>query len=159
MTVKKYSLIVLCTVIWCISIIALYAYKPVKAQTMMCNERTTVLESLKVNFNEELTELGVTENGIVVAFTVSPKKTWTMLMIPTAKPYSYCILVTGSAWEQKESTSTGLVTNGGLISIGIDDNSNWAMIMVDDISKQVIPLITGHAWDRLVDINIQKQAL
>ena len=43
-----------------------------QAQTMMCNERTTVLESLKVNFNEELTELGVAENGIVVAFTVSP---------------------------------------------------------------------------------------
>ena len=157
--IKNSSKIFFCTVVWLLCIVALYINKPAQSQPIMCNERTTVLESLKVNFNEELTELGVTENGIVVAFTVSPKKTWTMLMIPTAKPYSYCILVTGSAWEQKKSTSTGLVTNGGLISIGIDDNSNWAMIMVDDISKQVIPLITGHAWDRLVDINIQKQAL
>tara|TARA_R100000234_G_scaffold114907_1_gene90434 strand:- start:140 stop:628 length:489 start_codon:yes stop_codon:yes gene_type:complete len=158
--IKNSSKIFFCTVVWLLCIVALYINKPAQSQPIMCNERTKVLESLKTTFNEELTEIGIGMNGIVVGITVSPKKTWTMVMIPKEKPYSYCVLITGSNWKQESTASTGLVQGGeSLLSIGFDEDQNWTLIVVDYKTKHVFPVFTGYAWDRIKNINIQEQSL
>ena len=156
---SKYIFSIVCFVAWFLSIFVLFFNKPASSQKMVCSERTLALQSLKKNFNEELTERGVTEQGLVVSLAVAPNGKWTMLMTTNDNPYSHCIVASGKGWEQGSTASTGIAYSGNLVSIGFDDNGDWSMVVIQAVTNTIIPTIRGHAWERVINLNIQKQSL
>jgi len=148
-----------CVLVWSVVIFILFFNKPAYSQQLVCSEKTKILNNLKDTFNEELTEQGVTEQGLLLSLTISPTRRWTMLMVRKENPYSYCVVASGIDWEQGETASTGIAYGGNLVSIGFDDYGDWSMIVIESKTNNIIPAIRGHAWERLINLNIQKQSL
>ena len=148
-----------CALVWIAVIFILFFNKPAYSQQLICSERTKVLKDLKKSFNEELTEQGVTEQGLLLSLAIAPNRKWTMLMVLKDNPYSYCIVASGTKWEQGETASTGIAYGGNLVSIGFDDHGDWSMIVIQAGTDRIVPAVRGHGWERLINLNIQKQSL
>ena len=102
---------------------------------------------------------GWDQGRVGVSMRVGMERRQTLLQLVISRS-SYCVLITGSNWKQESTASTGLVQGGeSLLSIGFDEDQNWTLIVVDYKTKQVFPVFTGYAWDRIKNINIQEQSL
>ncbi len=67
----------------------------------VCMERSLALKLLKKDYNEEVSSLGITNNGFLLELTLSPSKdTWTLLL---HKPYGdSCVVFSGENWRDSD---------------------------------------------------------
>ncbi|MEW5728574.1 MAG: hypothetical protein AB1918_12170 [Pseudomonadota bacterium] len=72
----------------------------------VCAERTALLSSLRREYSEAPTALGLASNGSVLELlTTSDGKTWTILM--TRPDGTSCVLAAGEAWESLPQVARG----------------------------------------------------
>tara|TARA_R110002020_G_scaffold441425_2_gene652183 strand:+ start:655 stop:1134 length:480 start_codon:yes stop_codon:yes gene_type:complete len=159
MTNLKHTFFILLIPVLIVILLTLFSIRPTYSQQLICSERTKVLQNLKESFNEELSEQGVTDQGFLLSLAIAPDRKWTMLMVTKENPYSYCIVASGTKWEQGETASTGIAYGGNLVSIGFDDHGNWSMIVIQSQTDMIVPAVRGHGWERIINLNIQKQSL
>ena len=64
---------------------------------LMCGKRIEVVNNLRTNYQETVTNIGLVNNGLVLEVLSSKSGTWTILV---TKPNGVaCVMATGDAWE------------------------------------------------------------
>ena len=130
-----------------------------KIPPMVCAERTVVLESFKKDFNEIPVEQGVEQEGVLVIVLANKQRNWTMFVSKINNPYTYCSLMSGTYWSQKEGSSTGILPNGSVVAIGSDDKGTWSLVILNIMTGQPKEITRGTGWERLINLNIQSNSL
>lgn len=77
-----------------------------QAAQSVCAERTALLSSLRREYSESPTALGLASNGSVLELlTTTDGKTWTILM--TRPDGTSCVIAAGEAWESLPQVARG----------------------------------------------------
>lgn len=72
----------------------------------VCAERTALLSSLRHEYSEAPTAVGLASNGSVIELlTTADGKTWTILM--TRPDGTSCVLAAGEAWDSLPQVAHG----------------------------------------------------
>jgi len=130
-----------------------------KIPPMVCAERTVVLESFKKDFNEIPVEQGVEQEGVLVIVLANKQRNWTMFVSKINNPYTYCSLMSGTEWSQKEGSSTGILPNGSVVAIGYSDNGDWSLVILNVLTGLPKQITTGTGWEQLINLNVQSNSL
>ena len=86
-------------------IIALAFTYPVAAQPI-CDDRKTILESLRAGYDEQVVAIGLTISGSIVERLESPAGTWTLLV--TTPAGISCFVAAGTDWTKVPRKLLGL---------------------------------------------------
>ena len=130
-----------------------------KIPPMVCAERTVVLESFKKDFNEIPVEQGVEQEDVLVIVLANKQRNWTMFVSKINNPYTYCSLMSGTYWSQKEGSSTGILPNGSVVAIGYSDNGDWSLVILNVLTGLPKQITTGTGWEQLINLNVQSNSL
>ena len=130
-----------------------------KIPPMVFAERTVVLESFKKDFNEIPVEQGVEQEDVLVIVLANKQRNWTMFVSKINNPYTYCSLMSGTYWSQKEGSSTGILPNGSVVAIGYSDNGDWSLVILNVLTGLPKQITTGTGWEQLINLNVQSNSL
>ena len=133
----------------------LLATSPAKAQAPICAEREQIIQAAKTRFQEVETEHGLDGvTGNYVGVLVQPNtRTFTFIMSPKDQPQTYCIVSSGTQWEQTPHYSRGVLPNGSVINITIDSDGTWNLTYLNIYSGQLLQVTKGTDWERVIDLN------
>ena len=133
----------------------LLATSPAKAQAPICGEREQIIQAIKNRFQEVETEYGLDgATGNYVGVLVQPNtRTFTFVMSPKDQPQTYCIVSSGTQWEQTPHYSRGVLPNGSVINITIDSDGTWNLTYLNIYSGQLLQVTKGTDWERVIDLN------
>ena len=123
------------------------------AYQVMCGASEAIFEGLEENYGEKIVEQGVdTDEHILVVVTASLKRTWSFLMTPKGKPKTFCVILTGTKWDQEKESSTGVAHDGSIITIIFDSHGKWQLLFFNKTTNSITNITTGYGWERLIDL-------
>lgn len=131
----------------------LFATSSAKAQAPICAEREQILQAAKTRFQEVETEHGLDGvTGNYVGVLVQPNtRTFTFVMSPKDQPQTYCVVSSGTQWEQTPEFSRGVLADSSVITISIDsETGNWTLMYFNIHTGQLSQVTTGTDWERVV---------
>lgn len=133
----------------------LLAVSSAKAQAPICAEREQILQAAKTRFQEVETEYGLDGvTGNYVGVLVQPNtRAFTFVMSPKNQPRTYCIVSSGTQWEQTPHYSRGVLPNGSVINITIDSDGTWKLTHLNIYSGQLLQVTAGTFWERVINLN------
>ena len=111
------------------------------------------------DFNEIPVEQGVEQEDVLVIVLANKQRNWTMFVSKINNPYTYCSLMSGTYWSQKEGSSTGILPNGSVVAIGYSDNGDWSRVILNVLTGLPKQITTGTGWEQLINLNVQSNSL
>ena len=91
-------------------VIALALVAPAAAQTLCTNERTAVIEQLKLRYQEAPTAMGLASDGSVLEVLAAKSGSWTILV--TRPSGLACVVAAGDSWETFPAAATDKLVKG-----------------------------------------------
>jgi hypothetical protein len=131
----------------------LFATSSAKAQAPICAEREQIIQSIKNRFQEVETEYGLDEvtGNYVGVFVQTNTRAFTFIMSPKDQSHTYCVLTTGTQWQQTPEFSRGVLADSSVITISIDsETGNWTLMYFNIHTGQLSQVTTGTDWERVV---------